>query len=66
MAHYRSTDITVDEFESFLKAPQERFGSCDPFTWWAGCTSQFPNLFCLAKDIFSIPGKLMFFICDFS
>ena len=66
MACYRSTDITIDESESFLKGPRKRFGSCDPFTWWAGRTSQFPNLSRLAKDIFSIPGKLMFLICDFS
>jgi hypothetical protein len=48
----------VDEFIEFLKLPREDFDLCKPLEWWHGCQSQFPNLYRLACDIFSIPGKI--------
>jgi hAT family C-terminal dimerisation region len=57
----RRTDI--DEFEEFLKLPQENFAACDPVQWWAGCCVQFPNLSQLARDIMSIPGISLSFLC---
>jgi hypothetical protein len=48
----------VDEFIEFLKLPREDFDLCKPLEWWRGRRSQFPNLYRLACDIFSIPGKI--------
>jgi hypothetical protein len=60
MARYHDEDdITLkDELEEYFKLPRESFKLCtDPIRWWFGRKSQFPNLYCLARDIFSIPGK---------
>jgi hypothetical protein len=46
-----------DELLEFWSLPQEDFDTCNPLQWWLGRRSQFPNLYCLARDIFSIPGK---------
>jgi hypothetical protein len=51
--------LTIDELEEFFKLPQEDFDSCDLLHWWMGRKAQFPNLFCLAHNIFSIPGELI-------
>jgi len=56
----KSTHTDVDEFEEYLKLPQERFTSCDPIQWWSGCCAQFPNLSCHARDILAIPGLFTF------
>ncbi|KAF7424967.1 hypothetical protein PC9H_010278 [Pleurotus ostreatus] len=47
----------LDQFVEFLKLPQENFDTCDPIKWWAGRESLFPDLFRLARDIFTIPGS---------
>ena len=47
----------VDEVDEYFKLPQEDFESCKPLQWWLGRRSQFPNLYRLVCDIFSIPGK---------
>ena len=36
----------------------EDFEACNPIHWWIGQWAQFPNLFCMACDILSIPGEL--------
>ena len=46
-----------DELLEYWHLPQEDFDMCDPLQWWHGRHSQFPNLSCLACDIFSIPGR---------
>lgn len=44
-ARYKKrSNISVDEFEKYLKLPQEDFDLCDPIQWWAGRRAQFPNL----------------------
>lgn len=53
----------LDQFVEFLKLPQENFDTCDPIKWWAGRESLFPDLFRLARDIFTIPGKCFLFQC---
>lgn len=50
----------VNELEEYLKLPQEDFDSCEPLKWWAGRRSQFPDLYRLVCDVFSIPGELYF------
>ena len=50
----------VDEIEEFFKLPQENFDNCNPIQWWAGRRAQFPHLSQLARDILSIPGKMLF------
>ena len=42
--------------EEYFKLPREDFDSCDPLQWWLGHCAQFPNLYRLVCDIFSIPG----------
>jgi hypothetical protein len=36
--------------------PQEDFENCNPVQWWHQRRAQFPNLYRLTRDIFSIPG----------
>lgn len=62
MARFQMDDdnATTDELTDYFKLPRESFSRChNPIQWWVGRRSQFPNLFRLARDIFSIPG--MFF-----
>ena len=56
-ARYQKKDRgEVDELEEYYKLPREDFDSCDPLQWWLGHRAQFPNLYRLVCDIFSIPG----------
>jgi hypothetical protein len=55
-------NLSVDEFEEYLKLPQEDFDLCDPIQWWAGHRAQFPNLSRLAHDILSIPGEYLLYV----
>jgi hypothetical protein len=57
----RKERLATDELEEYFKLPREDFESCDPIRWWMGRRAQFPNLFRLARDIFSIPGELISF-----
>ena len=57
-SRYQMKDrIMVDEVDEYFKLPQEDFEFCKPLQWWLGRCSQFPNLYRLVCDIFSIPGK---------
>jgi hypothetical protein len=57
-SRYQKKDrVVVNEFEEYLKLPREDFEACDPLHWWRGRRSQFPNLYRLVRDIFSIPGE---------
>jgi hypothetical protein len=59
-SRYQKKDrVIVDELEEYFKLPREDFESCKPLLWWSGRRSQFPNLYCLVRDIFSIPGKFI-------
>ena len=58
MARYRRKDRTsINELEEYFKLPPENFDACEPIRWWFGRRGQFPNLFCMARDILCIPGK---------
>jgi hypothetical protein len=58
-ARYRRKEKTsVNELEEYFKLPTEDFDSCHPIHWWIGRRAQFPNLFCMACDMLSIPGEL--------
>lgn len=62
-ARYRTKEkAAVNELEEYFKLPAEDFDACNPIHWWMGRRAQFPNLFCLARDILSIPGKLFLHI----
>ncbi len=43
-----------------LTQTQEDFDFCDPVMWWYKQRTQFPNLYCMAHDIMSIPGMFFF------
>lgn len=59
-AQYHQKDKpAVNELEEYFRLPAKDFDMCNPIHWWMGQQAQFPNLFCLACDILSIPGKLL-------
>jgi hypothetical protein len=59
-ARYRRKEKTsVNELEAYFKLPTEDFETCNPIHWWIGRRAQFPNLFCMARDILCIPGKFL-------
>ena len=61
-SQYKKKDTLLrDELEEYFKLPCEDFDRCKPLEWWVGWRAQFPNLYCLARDIFSIPGMFIFF-----
>jgi len=45
-----------DDLEKYFKLLHEDFDLCKPLEWWVGQQAQFLNLYCLARDVFSIPG----------
>ena len=58
-ARYRRKEKTsTNELEEYFKLPAEDFDTCNPIHWWIGRRAQFPNLFCMARDILCIPGAL--------
>ena len=57
-ARFQRKRIAPDELLEFWSLPQEDFDTVDPLEWWLGRRAQFPQLYRLARDIFSIPGKL--------
>jgi hypothetical protein len=65
MSWYQMHDrITIDEFDKFMKLPHKDFYCCKPLQWWLGRCLQFPNLYQLACDLLSIPGKLSLLYYD--
>ena len=57
-AHYETLPVeSIDEWEVFLSLKHESFTTCDPIWCWGGCSSRFPQISKLARDILSIPGK---------
>ena len=54
----RKPRTSTDELLEFWSLPQEDFERCDPLHCWYGHRAQFPNLYRLVRDIFSIPGVL--------
>jgi len=62
-SRYKKKDALLhDELEEFFKLPHEDYDMCKPLEWWVGQQAQFPNLYCLARDIFSIPGMFTFLL----
>ncbi|KAF5335031.1 hypothetical protein D9758_016187 [Tetrapyrgos nigripes] len=55
--YHQKVDAVCDELTEFWKQPPEDSEKCDPITWWAGHKATYLNLYCLALDIFSIPGS---------
>jgi hypothetical protein len=53
----RKPRTSTDELLEFWSLPQEDIENCDPLHWWYGRRAQFPNLYRLVRDIFSIPGE---------
>jgi hypothetical protein len=58
-ARFQRKRTSPDELLEFWSLPQEDFETIDPLQWWLGRRAQFPQLYCLARDIFSIPGTLV-------
>jgi hAT family C-terminal dimerisation region len=52
--------VQRDELEEYFKLPCEDFDGCKPVQWWVGRRAQFPNLYCLARDLLTIPGMFSF------
>jgi hypothetical protein len=51
------------EVEEFFNLPPQDFQSCHPIRWWYSNRHRFPNLYCLARDVLAIPGRLSLFLC---
>jgi len=57
-SRYRKKDrVLRDELEEYFKLPCEDFDACKPVQWWVGRRAQFPSLYCLARDLLTIPGS---------
>jgi hypothetical protein len=62
-SRYKKKDAqSRDELEEYFKLQCEDFDLCNPLEWWVGRQAQFPNLYCLARDILSIPGMFFFWL----
>ena len=58
-SRYQKKDrLVVNELEEYFKLAREDFDTCNPLEWWRGRRSQYPNLYRLVCDIFSIPGMV--------
>jgi len=55
----------MGELTEFWNLPQEYFDTCDPLQWWHGRCAQFPQLYHLVCDIFSIPGSYLYLRTSF-
>jgi hypothetical protein len=66
-SRYQMKDwILVNELDEYFKLPREDFEYCKPLQWWLGRRSQFPNLYRLVCDLFSIPGMMfLYFLMKF-
>lgn len=60
-ARYSTKDVVDrDEIEEYFNVAWEKdWELCNPLEWWVGHCTQFPNLFKLARDILTIPGKFI-------
>jgi hypothetical protein len=60
-SRYKKKDqLQRDELEEYFKLPREDFDTCKPLQWWVGRQAQFPSLYCLARDLLTIPGRVSF------
>jgi hypothetical protein len=63
-SRYKRKDYcSHNELDKYFKLPCEDFEACQSLQWWVGRQAQFPALFCLVCDVFSIPGKCIIFLC---
>lgn len=60
----RKPHTSTDELLEFWSLSQEDIEKCDPLHWWYGRRTQFPNLYHLVRDIFSIPGVYFIILCS--
>lgn len=63
-ARFQRKRAASNELLEFWSLPQEDFETVDPLQWWLGRRAQFPQLYRLARDIFSIPGMLLWSVLD--
>ena len=61
-AKFQRKRTAVDELSEFWNLKQEDFEKCNPVQWWYGQRAQFPNLYHLVHDLFSIPGMFLAFL----
>jgi len=54
--YQKKNSKVANELEEFFKLSREDFDTCKPLQWWVGRRTQFPSLYRLVCDIFSIPG----------
>ena len=62
MARVQRKRVAADELTEFWNLGQEDFETCNPVRWWYGRREQFPNLYRLVRDIFSIPGMFLAYL----
>ncbi len=60
MVRYKKSASTVtNELERYFQYPSEDFDHCDLVQWWYKRRQDMPNLYRLARDIMTIPGKCL-------
>jgi hypothetical protein len=64
-ARFQRKRTPTDELTEFWNLPQEDFDTCNPLRWWHGRRAQFPQLYRLVRDIFSIPGNYLYLSTSF-
>ncbi|KAG6889170.1 hypothetical protein C0992_006217 [Termitomyces sp. T32_za158] len=47
----------LNKLDDSFKLTPESFDTCNPLKWWFGRRAQYPNLYCIARDILAIPGQ---------
>lgn len=62
LRYKKKDNLLRNELEEYFKLLREDFEACDPLEWWVGRRAQFPNLYCLARDLISIPGRFVRFV----
>ena len=60
MRYNKRDHLSRDKLEEYFKLPREDFNACKPLQWWVGWRAQFPMLYCLARDLLTIPGMYSF------
>ena len=53
---FQCKQTSPDELLEFWSLPQEDFKNIDPLQWWHSWHAEFPQLYYLACNLFSIPG----------
>ena len=55
--YHRKENASINELKEYFKLPAKDFNAYDLIHWWISRHAQFPNHFCMARDILCIPSE---------